>query len=233
MGTITGTTILNQAAQVLFDINGVEWNRLELLEWLSEGQRRIAFAAPAESRALIVFQMVAGPLQHLTTPTGVTPAYDFRQVLAGSCNMGTNGTTRGRALRKVSRKLLDDFNPNWMTTTPTVAVENFMWDKDLPTQFWVYPPSDGTGYIEMEAAVTPQDLATESATITLGDHWQPALVDYILARAGEKTTDYSPGMAFSKSHWEAFAATVEAFAGVRLAYDLDATPAQPRQEADA
>lgn len=201
MGTVTAQTIINKAAVQLIDQTNIRWTRAELLAWLNDGMRQIVLIQPSASSTTVARQMVAGTRQTL-------PA-DGWLLLQIYRNMGTTGTTPGRAVRIVSRELLDNFNPNWHTATATAEVRNYIYDVQDQTAFYVYPPNTGTGYIEINYSAQPANLTSESQVIPIFDVFQSALVDYILYRACSKDAEYAPGLTLAQGYLATFSAAVQ------------------------
>ena len=122
--------------------------------------------------------------------------------------MGTSGTTPGRAIRIVSRELLDNFNPNWHTATAAAEVRNYIYDTQDQTAFYVYPPNTGTQYVELNYSAQPTNLTSESDVISIFDIYQSSLVDYILYRACSKDAEYAPGLQLAQGYLATFVAAV-------------------------
>ncbi|NBS71209.1 hypothetical protein EBT31_20220 [bacterium] len=133
--------------------------------------------------------------------------------------MGTTGTTPGRAIRIISREILDNFNPNWHTATATAEVRNYMYTNQDQLAFYVYPPNTGTQRIEINYSTQPTDLTSESEVIPLFDLFQSALVDYILYRACSKDAEYAPGVQLSQSYLSTFVAAVEGKTQIEITND--------------
>jgi hypothetical protein len=118
--------------------------------------------------------------------------------------MGTSGTTPGRAIRLVSKELMDGFNPDWHSDTAATVVKNYVYDPQDQTAFWVYPPSDGNGYLQVNYARMPVPCSSETDTIYVNDILQTAILDYVLYRACSKDAEYAPGLALAQGYWTAF-----------------------------
>ncbi len=114
---VTAQTIIDKAAKQLLDSNNLKWTRAELLSWLNDGLRQIVLMQPNATNTRSSVQLVAGTRQKL--PTGGW------MLLGIYRNMGTTGTTPGRAVRISSRELLDAFNPNWHTATASTTTTNY------------------------------------------------------------------------------------------------------------
>jgi hypothetical protein len=196
MGTVTAQTIINKAAIQLTDIANVRWTRAELLSWLNDGMRQIVTMQPSASSTTVSKLLTAGTRQTLPS--------DGWLLLQIYRNMGTTGTTPGRAIRIVSREVLDGFDPYWHTGIPKAEVKNFIYDTQDQLAFYVYPPNTGTQYIELNYSAQPTNLTSESQVIPLFDVFQSALVDYILYRACSKDAEYAPGLQLAQAYITTF-----------------------------
>jgi hypothetical protein len=201
MGTVTAKTIIDKATIQLIDLTNIRWTRGELLSWLNDGMRQIVVIQPTASSTTAAKLLVAGTRQTL-------PA-DGWLLLSIYRNMGTNGTTPGRAIRIISREILDGFNPDWHTATAKAEVRNYIYTDQDQTAFYVYPPNTGTQYIELNYSVQIADLTSESQVIPIFDLFQPALVDYILYRACSKDAEYAPGLQLAQGYLATFVASVQ------------------------
>jgi len=212
MGTVTAGAIIDKAAKQLTDISGVRWTRAELLGWLNDGQRQIVLIQPSASNTVASVKLVAGARQQL-------PA-DGWLLLGVNCNMGTTGTTPGRSVRVVSRELMDNFDPDWRTATPSAVTKNYLYDIQDQVAFQVYPPSTGTNYLQLNYSAQPANLTVETQTISIFDVYQGSLLDYIMYRACSKDAEYAPGVQLAQMYAGSFAAAL----GVKEASELKNTP---------
>ena len=201
MGTVTAQTIINKAAIQLTDIANVRWTRAELLSWLNDGMRQIVTIQPSASSTTSVIKLSAGTRQSIPS--------DGWLLLAIYRNMGTTGTTPGRAIRIVSREILDGFNPDWNSDTAKAEVRNYIYTNQDQLAFYVYPPNTGTQYIEINYSAQPTDLTSESQVIPIFDIFQTALVDYIMYRACSKDAEYAPGVALAQGYMTTFVAAIQ------------------------
>ena len=201
MGTVTAKTIIDKATIQLIDLANIRWTRAELLGWLNDGMRQIVLIQPSASSTTAVVKLQAGTRQYIPD--------DGWLLLAIYRNMGTNGTTPGRAIRIISREILDGFNPNWNTDKATAEVRNYIYTNQDQLAFYVYPPNTGTQYIEINYSAQPADLTSESQVIPIFDVFQSSLVDYILYRACSKDAEYAPGLALAQQYSAAFVAAIQ------------------------
>jgi hypothetical protein len=183
MGTVTAGAIITKAATQLIDIPGVRWTRAELLGWLNDGLRQIVLMQPNATNTPVVVQLVAGTRQTLP-----------------------NGSTPGRAVRIISRELLDAFNPDWHSATASAITKNYIYDLQDQTAYYVYPPSTGTNYLEINYSMQPADLTSESQVIPMFDVYQGPLLDYMLFRACTKDAEYAAGVALGQLYLATFTA---------------------------
>jgi hypothetical protein len=211
MGTVTAKTIIDKAAIQLIDLTNIRWTRAELLSWLNDGMRQIVLIQPSATSTTAAVKLVAGTRQ--TLPSG---GWLLLQMYR---NMGTSGSTPGRAIRLVSRELLDNFNPDWHTAAAAAEVRNYIYDTQDQTAFYVYPPNTGTQYIEMNYSAQPTDLADENNVIPIFDIYQSALTDYILYRACSKDAEYAPGLQLAQGYMATFVAAVQGKAGTEAMND--------------
>lgn len=197
MGTILTDSILGRAQEELNDDEGVRWPAARLVDFLNEGQRAIVEIKPTAYVVGRSIQLAAGTTQAL-------PA-DGVQLIDIPRNMGSDGSTPGRAIRIVSRTLLDAKAPLWHQADSDSEVRHFMYDADIPKRFLVYPPqpSIGMGYVEMLMAAIPPVTAL-GQSITVDDIYEAALLDYVLYRAFAKDTEFSADQGRSGTHYQAF-----------------------------
>ena len=202
MGTITATSIINKAAIQLIDTSTVRWTRDELLGWINDAQRQIVLAQPNSNNVVVATKLVAGTRQRVPS--------DGWLLLDVYRNMGTSGTTPGAPVREISRRVLDSFRPTWHSETAVTAVTNYLFDLQDQTSFYVYPPADGTGYLEINYSAQPADLTAESQSIVLYDTVEPAILAYTLAMAFGKDAEFAGNAAMAKFYMDAFQAALGA-----------------------
>lgn len=200
MSTVTAQAIINKAVTQLVDVANVRWTRAELLAWLNDGLRQIVLMQPNATNTVVAVKLVAGTRQKIPT--------DGWLLLTANRNMGLDGTTPGRAIRIISRELLDGFDANWHAATPSDVTKHYLYDLQDQLAFYVYPPSKGNNYIEINYSVQPADLTSESQVIPTFPIYQSALVDYILYRACSKDAEYAPGLALAQMYMTTFTAAV-------------------------
>jgi hypothetical protein len=202
MGTITAKSIIDKASTQLLDPNNIRWPRTELLGWVNDAQRQITVMSPNATNKVTVIQLVVGTRQSIPS--------DGWTLLDVIRYMGTTGTTPGRVPRIISQQVLNDFNPNWHSATPATVPLNFLYDQQDQTVFYVYPPSNGKGYLQINYSPIPADLSSENSVISINDIFQTSILDYVLYRANSKDAEYAPGVTLAAGYLQTFMATMQA-----------------------
>lgn len=184
MGTITTASIIAKAGKLLQDTTGVRWDSTELLGWLNSGQREMLIYKPNANVKTQSVKLAAGTRQSL-------PA-DAVQLIDVPRNMGTDGTTPGRAIRQTQRETLDATLPTWHSATASAVVKHFIFNPLDPKNFYVYPPqpASGQGSVEEVFGAVPPD-ATSNGAISVDDIYETILLDYMLYRAFSKDSEYA------------------------------------------
>lgn len=220
MATINISSVISKAQTILQDTTGVRWPETELLGWLNDGQREIVLFKPNAFVKNVAVQLAAGTKQDL-------PA-DGVQLIDVPRNMGTNGTTPGRAIRIAMREILDAQLPNWHAATASATVVHYMYNMLDPKRFYVYPPQPASnrGYVELVYGAAPTE-ATLGSTITLDDIYQTVLLDYILYRAYSKDTEYAADQNRAAAHQNAYLAALTGKAKVEGVNPNTTAPANP------
>lgn len=196
MATITAQQIIDKVEIILQDTTNVRWAEAELLGWLNDGQREIVLLRPEAFAKNESKQLTVGTKQALPA-TGIVLIDVVR-------NMGTNGSTPGNAVRVVSREILDAQNPAWHVDASSLVVKHYMFDPRDPKNFYIYPKSDGTNYVEIVYSSAPTDVAAVGSTITLDDIFMGPLMDYILYRAYSKDAEYTGNAQRAAAHYQMF-----------------------------
>jgi hypothetical protein len=218
MGTISTASVIDKAQTVLQDSTGVRWPDAELLGWLNDGQRTIAIYKPNAYVKNIAVLMAQGTKQTLPV--------DGIQLMNVVRNMGTNGTTPGRAVRIAQQEMLDSRVPNWHGSTASSEVQHYVYTMLDPKTFYVYPPNTGTGYVEMSYGAEPPDTSLGGA-IAVDNVYQTVLLDYMLYRAFAKDTEFAD-QSRSTAYFNAFIAALTGKARVEVGANPNVqAPANP------
>lgn len=217
MGTIIASSVIAKAQIILQDVAGVRWpSDTELLGWLNDGQREVAVFKPNAYVKHSATQLAPGTRQ--AVPADCISLVDVVR------NMGTNGTTPGRAIRVSYREVMDAQVPNWHAATPRAEVRHFMYSALDPKVFWVYPPQPDTapGFVEIVYGAVPV-TATFSGPIQIDDIYQNVLVDYILYRAFSKDTEAAAEVQRAATYQAAYMAALTGKARLEAALNPNTT----------
>lgn len=189
MASILATTVVARAKTTLQDETNIRWTDGELLNNLNDGQRHIVSIKPDAYAKNSVITLVAGTKQSI-------PA-DAVKLIRAVRNMGTNGTTPGRAIYKGDLDIIDRTDPEWHTSTAAAEVKNYFFEKENHRDFYVSPPQpvSGFGQIEIIYSASPSDATINGvnngvadSTITLDDIYFDPIYFYILFKAHSKET---------------------------------------------
>jgi hypothetical protein len=198
MGTLLASDVINRVGTALGDTNNAKWSPSELLGYLNDGERLIATLQPISAQEIAAAPLVAGARQAL--PRNGWMLIDIVR------NLGSSGASPGRAIRIIGRRLLDAFNPLWQTALQSPVVQSYIYDLRDPLNFFVYPPSTGGVYVEINYALTIAPLISANQPITLIDIYEEALYTYMLFRAASKLAEYAPGPEVASGYWTLFQA---------------------------
>lgn len=190
MGTTLASTIISRASTILQDSGAVRYPSSQLLDWLNEGQRFIYKVRKDSSAKITTMPLGIGTRQ--TLPTEADLLLDItRNVTLVPEEGDLFSIAPGRALRKTSQPLLDAQAPDWHTHRQKTVVTEYMYDPRVPKVFFVYPPADGLGVVELKYSVAPADLTATSQPINVDDVYASVLLDWILMRAYALETEES------------------------------------------
>lgn len=161
----------------------MRWSRAQLLDWLSVGQRYAAMVQPSTSSTTTVEKLQPGTRQRIPM--------DGWMLLDIVRNMGSDGNTPGRAVKVISRRLLDAFDPSWHSAAASAITQNYIFDTQSPYFYYVYPPSNGTGYLQYVYSAVPVPLVSETDAISIPDVYEDALNHYVMFRALSKNAEFA------------------------------------------
>lgn len=230
--SINAAATLSRALTILQDETGVRWPLAELRQWFNDALREITLLKPTATSHSVVVPLENGTYQKL--PDTYTRALRVTRNLRSGQNAPRQG---GRVISTVQRAMLDTQNPDWhndLRTRQTREVRNACVDDAEPTAFWVYPGSDGKGFVEVVAARVPEgipapsqhldELASYAATIDLQDIYSNALLDYVLYRAFSKEAQFAGSAAKAAACYGQFMGALKTSTGNDMQLSLNAPP---------
>ncbi|MFW5874799.1 MAG: DUF6682 family protein [bacterium] len=196
MGTIEAKSLLDRAATILTDSSGEFWSPEELLDWLNDGQRQVVMLRPDANVKHQEIELDSTDARQEVSADDAVLLIDVPR------NMGSDGSSPGRAITFVEKRVLDQQEPGWHESMGN-EVSHFAHDPRDPLVFYVYPRCEG--YVEIIFSAVPEKI-TDSSTETIGvpDIFANALIDYILYRAALKDADYNPNDQRAESFRQVF-----------------------------
>ncbi len=190
------------------------WPEREIIHWLNDGQVTITKYLPLACAKVISMKLRTGTLQSIASIAAVdakledgstpsAPIYGV-QFLNPRRNMGSAGTTPGRAIRMVERDVMDSQDPDWHTRTAS-AVSSVIYDPMTPRNFSVTPGVTGTVWMQLALTASPTAIPNtapvgseaylvdggSTTAISIDDEFVAELVDYVVARANMKDSKHS------------------------------------------
>jgi hypothetical protein len=192
--TISVNSIISRAQILIQDTTGVRWPTTELLDWVNDGQREVCLFKPSVGAKNESLALVSGTKQAIPS-SGL-----------GLLRIVRNMTSAGagaRAVRIIDREVLDTQLPDWHSETPVANVKHYMFDDLDPTNYYVYPPNNSNGHLEVIYAATPLVVAA-GGNISIPDVYANGLLDYVLFRAYGKDSDHAGNAERSGYHYQLF-----------------------------
>lgn len=217
MATVKVIDVIDRVQHVLQD-TGVRWPRLELQDWINEAYLNITLLRPDASSASGTFTCDANSRQTLTKTSGGFPS--ALRLLDVTRNVKTGGSLK--AIRLVSRSVLDDQRPAWHAETASDNVQHYMYDPRQPKQFFVYPPALATAEIEVvyanapaahaltDAQLDPAASPASTVVINLDDVYMSPIIDWVLYRAYSKDAEYGANEQRAAAAYQSFTGVIGA-----------------------
>lgn len=191
--------IIKKCSITLKDPDNVRWLQDELLGYLDEAQREIS-RVPGAYTKIVLHELSEGTKQQL-------PA-EAVKLLSVLRNWNDDDEPCDPVVI-TTRSLLDAFDPDWHTCPRRQFVDNYIYDDRSPDVFFVYPPNDGTGRVELMYAANPEKLSSVNDVLVLHDEFETPLVMYVLYRAYNKDSDYSAGLQMATSFYTAYTSSLQ------------------------
>ena len=204
---VTVQSVVDRVQATLQDTTGVRWPVTgELVLWVNDAQREIALLKPDASATNATITLVTGTKQ--TIPTG------GNRLLRVVRNMSAASSGTGkRAVRLVSREVLDAQTPDWHDPTVTGdaahtnVVKHYVYDEQNPRNFYVYPGVSGSAYLEIIYSDNPATVAL-ACNLSVPDIYANAVMNYVLYMAYMKDAEYAGNNQRAANHYQIFTAAV-------------------------
>jgi len=192
MAMFTVGHLIDIALDQIQDEDRSLWEYQDLINWYNLGTRQIVSVDPRANPILISIKLASGIKQAI--PAG---GIGLVEVIR---NMGADGETPGRAIIQTTLDALRRSYPSYSTETSSAIIYNWMADEVDKTIFRVYPPADGTSYVEIEYGKVPTIIVYDeaedwkSAHVGIKENYIDPIMNYLLSRAFGKDTDIPGNM---------------------------------------
>ena len=201
-------SILQNASVALADERDHRrWPLAELLANLHDGLLELQERRPDAFSAARPHLLTAGARQ---TVAGV------HSVLSATMNvLRSDPTVPRRTVRMVTRLHLDNSDREWVGRPQATLIENAALDNHEREKFWVQPPSDGQGAVELQVSIRPELVGIAAGanplllnsyafTLDVPREFAPALTYYVLHRAWAKDADFAANQQNSNKYYDWF-----------------------------
>jgi hypothetical protein len=206
---VTVQSVIDRVQKTLQDTTGVRWPVVdELVLWVNDAQREIALLKPDSSAKNTTVTLVVGTKQEIPS--------DGNRLLRVVRNMSgaTNGHGR-RAVRIVSREVLDAQTPDWHDPAITgdaahaLTVKHYIYDEANPRNFYVYPgvSHQNQAFVEIIYSANPTTV-TQAGSLDIPDIFANAVMNYVLYMAYMKDAEYAGNNQRAASHFQLFMASI-------------------------
>lgn len=179
--------IVDRVTDLLLDKDRADdearWTDAEILRWINDSRAAILTRRPAACARVSVVSLAPGTYQ--TLPGDGTQLLDIIR------NMGSNGQTPGRAIRRTDRQAIDDLEPDWHAAPPSAQISQYTYDDRTPTVYFVTPPAVEGTRIQISYAAIPAAVTALSGSFDVGLEYMDAVVNYVCYRAKSKDSEYA------------------------------------------
>jgi hypothetical protein len=183
---IPAQDIVDRVTDLLLDkdreVDAARWSDAELIRWMNDSRMAIITRKPQAGAVIQSVALVAGSLQ--------TMPEDGVSFLDAIRNMGANGLTPGRSIRRTDRQNLDDDDMYWHASTASSEISQFTFDDRIDNRYYVYPPAVAGTQIEISYSKIPAAITSLDDSIGFPLEYIDAVVNYICYRAKSKDSEY-------------------------------------------
>ncbi len=179
--------IIDRVTDLLLDKDRADdaarWDNSELLRWVNDCRMAILTRRPQACTKYETVALIAGSKQ--TLPENGVELIDIVR------NMGMDGLTPGRSIRRTDRQNIDDMDLYWHKGAQKAEISQFTYDDRAPKTYYVSPPAKVGTHIEMAYAAIPAAVTSISDSLDLGLEYMEPVVNYIAYRAKSKDSQYA------------------------------------------
>nr|WP_156967774.1 DUF6682 family protein [Methylosinus sp. PW1] len=222
---------------MLQDEGSTRWPLAEMRLWFNDALREISLVKPTAFAKPVITLMGVGSYQKIDG--------QYTGILRITTNLKTvteSPRDPGLSIKTVDKDMLDAQTPYWqdqVKTRKARVVRNVAFDQNDPNAFWVYPPNDGTGVVdvivsrvhpgvaEIVSPANPELLSNYSTPITdINDVYENIIVDYILYRSFSKDAQFAGSAARAAAYYSQFMNALNVSIANDANRNLNVKPAQ-------
>lgn len=203
--------LVKQVAEILQDYNHTTWKESEILRSFSRAQELIATYRPDASVKIETVALAEGALQALPP--------EAHRFFEAYYNMG-DGSSPGRAIRVVSRRLKDSSDGRWQAQPADIEIDEVVIDERTPRNYWVSPPAEEGTHIQIGYSVSPAPIKAPEDPLSISNQYAPMLVEWALYVAMSRDSEETPNYTRAQAHKQTFFAML----GVKTQADNATTP---------
>ena len=192
--------IIAQVSTILHDVGNDRWPVSTHLAHLNAGLLEVVAFRPEAYVTHTPIQVTAGVTRQ-SLPAGTLRVLDFTH------NLGADGNTPGKAVRMVSRDMLDATRPTWHGDPAATSVSHCVTDSRDPLTFYVYPRQKAETYLAAVVSVAPV-LAAASQLLPVSDLFANALVEFCLFKARSLDAEHAANGQLAAAHYQVFVSLV-------------------------
>lgn len=191
--TILASTVVDSALTTLQDPSYTRWTQAELVRYFNDGVKALIMLRPDTCAMKSTITPVAGARQQL--PDAAISLIDI---------LGNASGSQG-GISKVDIHVLTASSRDWQSGTQSATALHYMYDLTDPRTYYLYPPSNGSGSIDLVHSYFPTD-ATYATSVPLVANWTNTLTKYVLARAYAKDAEFGGVQSLAASYMADFEA---------------------------
>lgn len=220
----TAQTVVNIVRLQIHDtVEPYRWTDEELRLYVNEGQKQIVTFVP-EACVGDELHAIADTVSRRTIPA------DGIQFIKVQANVDPSAPTVPRtSVTYAEMDVLDRWDPSWRYFPPSPTPDltdyyaHYLFDRRDPTAFWLYPRPTPDTAVRILYSRVPASVVTLAGELSLQEHYDPALAEYVIHRALGREGRYSDPEA-ANMHFEKFATMM----GAKLTnYQRLPTPTPP------
>jgi hypothetical protein len=199
---------------VLEDASREHWTLANIYQWIYEGELVLAEFAPKALTQTVDITLTSREVKHAL-------AVGHSKLIDVTHNLGSDGTTPGRAITFTGLDRLQAVRPSWRSEEGSY-VRHFMVDERDPRTWYTWPLVASTWHVEARVIVAPAVVTALTDTLATDESYLPALIDYVLHRAYAKDAEEAANGQLSGAHYAAFASKI----GMKIQKWAAASPAR-------